>query len=70
VDNPRESVTRAADLADSVVQAMLAAAEERRRALRGTWDGGEADTEVLRNALRSYRVFIDRLAGEPDRPSR
>ncbi len=63
VDDPRESVTRAADLADIVVNNLLAVAQERKLALRGSWDGGEADTEQLRNALRRYRVFIDRLCG-------
>jgi len=62
VDDPRGSVTRAADLADTVVQSLVATVEERKRALRGTWDGGEADTEQLRNTLRRYRVLIDRLS--------
>ena len=63
VDDPRGSVTRAADLADIVVQILLTSANERKRALRGTWAGGETDTEELRNALRRYRVLIDRLSG-------
>ncbi len=45
-----------------VVQSLLAAADERKRALRGSWDDSGAGTEVLRNALRNYRVFIDRLS--------
>jgi hypothetical protein len=62
VDDPRGSVTRAADLADTVVQSLVATVEERKRALRDAWDGGEADTEELRNTLRRYRVLIDRLS--------
>ena len=64
VDNPRESVTRAADLADNVVNALVATAKEQKHAMRDAWDDGEADTERLRNALQRYRALIDRLCGE------
>jgi hypothetical protein len=62
VDDPRGSVTRAADLADTVVQSLIATVEERKATLRGAWDAGETGTEELRTALRSYRVLIDRLS--------
>ncbi len=61
VDDPGGSVRRAADLAETVVRMLLDSAEARTRELRGEWDGGQADTEALRLALRRYRVFIDRL---------
>src|SRR6266487_2134837 len=63
VDDPRDSVTRAAGLAEEVVTTVVAAAQERVRDLRDVWDGNSADTEQLRNALRRYRMLINRLGG-------
>src|SRR6266516_4766273 len=63
VDDPRDSVTRAAGLAAEVVTTVVAAAQERVRDLRDVWDGNSADTEQLRNALRRYRMLINRLGG-------
>jgi hypothetical protein len=40
---------------------LVSAVQERERSLRGGWDGGSADTEGLRNALREYRSFFERL---------
>ncbi len=61
VDDPRGSVTEAARFAAEVISTLTAAAHERERMLRGSWDNGTADTEMLRNALRHYRTFLDRL---------
>jgi hypothetical protein len=61
VDDPRSSVAAAADLAAEVVGELVASAQERERALRGEWDRDGVDTEDLRNALRSYRSFLERL---------
>jgi hypothetical protein len=47
---------------DRYAEDRLDSAEERARELRGNWDGSGADTEMLRNALRHYRVFIERLS--------
>src|SRR6266516_2856615 len=63
VDDPRDSVTRAAGLAEEVVTTVVAAAQERVSDLRDVWDGNSADTEQLRNALRRYRMLINRLGG-------
>jgi hypothetical protein len=61
VDDPRGSVTAAADLVSEAIAALVASAQERERGLRGEWDREGADTEDLRNALRSYRGLLDRL---------
>ena len=61
VDDPRGSVTEAADLIARITAVLVAAVEERERSLRGGWDSGRADTEGLRNALREYRSFFERL---------
>src|SRR6266516_2501174 len=63
VDDPRDSVTRAAGLAEEVVTTVVAPAQERVSDLRDVWDGNSADTEQLRNALRRYRMLINRLGG-------
>ena len=61
VDDPRRSVASAADLLTEAIGTLVAEIKERDASLRGTWDSGHADTEVLRNALRDYRSFLDRL---------
>ena len=65
VDDPRGSVSQAADLVSQVTSSLIAAVQEREQAMRGVWDtqgGGDADTEHLRNAFRDYRAFFERLA--------
>jgi hypothetical protein len=61
VDDPRGSVAAAAELVSETMTALVAAAKERERGLRGEWDRDGVDTEGLRNALRSYRGLLDRL---------
>ena len=61
VDDPRRSVASAADLVTEAINTLVAEIKERDASLRGTWDSSDADTEVLRNALRDYRSFLDRL---------
>ena len=64
VDDPRGSVTEAAELITQITSTLVSAVQERERTLRGAWDGsGDADTENLRNALRDYRSFFERLIG-------
>jgi hypothetical protein len=64
VDDPRASVTEAADVIEQVAAKLQEAIRERQRALRGRWDGGtSADTEVLRETLRMYRAFLYQLIG-------
>jgi hypothetical protein len=61
VDDPRRSVASAADLVTEAIDTLVAEIKERDASLRGTWHSRNADTEVLRNALRDYRSFLDRL---------
>jgi hypothetical protein len=61
VDDPRGSVAAAAELVTETIEALVAGAEQRERGLRGEWDRDGVDTENLRNTLRSYRGFLDRL---------
>jgi hypothetical protein len=78
VDDPRASVTEAADIIAQVTARMEAAIQERQRAieerqraiadqqrsLRGRWgEGTNADTETLRETLRMYKTFLDQLIG-------
>jgi hypothetical protein len=64
VDDPRGSVSQAADLVSQVTSSLVNALQERERTLRAAWDkqGDQgADTENLRNALRDYRAFFEML---------
>ncbi len=61
VDDPHESVTEAADLVAQITGTLVSAVQERERSLRGGWDSSNADTENLRNVLRDYRAFFERL---------
>ncbi len=64
VDEPRVSVTEAADVIAQVAARLEAAIAERQRGLRGRWDtAGAVDTESLRETLRMYRSFLDQLIG-------
>ena len=78
VDDPRGSVTEAADVIAQVTAKMETAIQERQRAiaerqqaiqeqqrsLRGRWgEGANADTEALRETLRLYKTFLDQLIG-------
>jgi hypothetical protein len=62
VDDPRGSVTSAANMVTEVIAAVVTSAQERESGLRGDWDRDGVDTEGLRNALRSYRALLDQLA--------
>jgi hypothetical protein len=78
VDDPRASVTEAADVVAQVTAKLEAAIQERQRAiaerqqaiqeqqrsLRGRWgEDAQADTETLRETLRMYKAFLDQLIG-------
>jgi hypothetical protein len=78
VDDPRASVTEAADIVAQVTAKMEAAIQERQRAieerqraieerqrsLRDRWgEGANADTEALRETLRMYKTFLYQLIG-------
>jgi len=62
VDRPRESVEQADRLVLEVVQQLQASFTLARERLESQWSEGEdASTEDLRQALRRYRSFFDRL---------
>lgn len=62
VDDPRGSVSQAADLVSQVTSSLVAAVQQREQALRGEWESQEGtDTEHLRNALRDYRAYFELL---------
>jgi hypothetical protein len=64
VDDPKVSVTEAADVIAQVATRLEAAIAERQRGLRARWDtAATADTETLRETLRMYRSFLDQLIG-------
>jgi hypothetical protein len=69
VDDPRASVTEAADVVEQVAAKLQEAIRERQRSLRGRWEGGtQADTETLRETLRMYRAFLYQLIGSSSTP--
>jgi len=61
VDDPHGSVNSAADMVTEVISTVVASAKDRESGIRGEWDRDGADTESLRNALRSYRALLDQL---------
>jgi len=62
VDEPRRSVEQADSLVAEVMQRLAQVFADERSRLEGQWDRGEdTDTEALRQALRRYRSFFDRL---------
>lgn len=63
VDEPRGAVDQADALVGEVVDAVTAGFSARRSQLEQRWsdEGEEAATENLRQALRAYREFFDRL---------
>lgn len=62
VDDPREAVRRADELVARVMRDLATTFAEHKRSLEGQWqEGGQADTEELRQALKRYRSFFDRL---------
>ena len=62
VDDPKASVKDADDLVADVIQGITSSFADRRGTLEQNWNGGnEASTEDLRQALKQYRSFFDRL---------
>jgi predicted lipid-binding transport protein (Tim44 family) len=62
VDEPRKAVEQADNLVASVVKRIAEQFAAERQKLEGRWDkGDDVNTEDLRQALRSYRSFFDRL---------
>lgn len=62
VDEPRAAVTEADALVKQVVSRLSDVFTQERSRLEAQWDrGGDLSTEDLRQALRRYRAFFDRL---------
>jgi|SRR5579863_1203530 len=62
VDEPKPSVEKADQLVASVIQRLAQVFADERSQLESNWSkGGEVSTEDLRQALRRYRSFFDRL---------
>ena len=62
VDEPRTAVEQADRLVANVVKRIAEQFASEREQLELQWDrGGNANTEDLRQALRRYRAFFDRL---------
>jgi hypothetical protein len=62
VDEPRSAVQQADALVSEIMQRLTKTFADERSALERQWDtGDDVDTEALRQALRRYRVFFDRL---------
>lgn len=62
VDDPREAVQRADELVAQVMQSLATTFTQHKHALEEQWQrGDEAQTEELRQALKRYRSFFDRL---------
>lgn len=62
VDEPRRSVEEANQLVEKAIQRLTALFASERSKLENQWrEGKDASTEDLRQALRRYRSFFDRL---------
>jgi hypothetical protein len=62
VDDPRASVEQADQLVAASIKRLAEIFAAERSNLEGTWSRGEeVSTEELRQALRRYRSFFDRL---------
>jgi hypothetical protein len=61
VDNPRGSVQLAATMVEEAIEVFVSGAKERQASLESSWHDHEADTEVLRTALRGYRAFWESM---------
>jgi hypothetical protein len=62
VDDPHEAVRSADALVAEVIQSLAQRFSEHKGRLESQWQqGGQPDTEELRQALQRYRDFFDRL---------
>jgi hypothetical protein len=62
VDEPRHSVEKANQLVETVIQRLTDGFAQERVLLEKEWGAGkDVSTEDLRQALRRYRSFFDRL---------
>ena len=62
VDEPRQAVQQADELVARAMKHIAETFSHERQNLEGQWDrGDEVNTEDLRQALRKYRAFFQRL---------
>jgi hypothetical protein len=62
VDDPKASVSEADVLVADVIKGITSSFADRRGSLEKNWNsGGEASTENLRQTLKQYRSFFERL---------
>jgi hypothetical protein len=62
VDEPRHAVEQADQLVAEVIKRIAEVFADERSKLEGQWSkGDQVDTEALRQALRRYRSFFERL---------
>jgi hypothetical protein len=62
VDQPRQAVEDADNLVATVIQRLAGQFAEERASVERQWSSGESvSTEVLRQSLRRYRSFFERL---------
>jgi hypothetical protein len=57
VDDPHDSVAKAAGLVDEAIEAFITTVRERQASMASSWQTEGADTEQLRAAFRGYRAF-------------
>jgi hypothetical protein len=63
VDEPRQAVEQAGELVEELHRKVMESLQAERGQLSGALDAGEPSTEDLRQALRAYRAYVDRLLG-------
>jgi hypothetical protein len=62
VDDPRQAVEQAAQVAGAALQELMSAARSREQAISDGWQNQGTGTEDLRMALRGYRDLAGRVA--------
>jgi hypothetical protein len=63
VDEPRQAVEQAGNLVEELHRKVMESLQAERGQLSDALDAEEASTEDLRQALRAYRAYVDRLLG-------
>ena len=63
VDEPRQAVEQAGELVEELHRKVVESLQAERGQLSDTLDASDPSTEDLRQALRAYRAYVDRLLG-------
>jgi hypothetical protein len=63
VDEPRQAVEQAGDLVEELHRKVMESLQAERGQLSDALDAEQPSTEDLRQALRAYRAYVDRLLG-------